>query len=99
MTRIQIVAMTGAALGAGAGLFSLGQAAAAGISPETAVPGLLAMAFSAIGVWGSIQLTKQATRFLRALLGAAIGGLVAVDLLFIPAGLLLAVAGFLVWRD
>ena len=98
MTLSQKITLAGVAWGTGAAVFSLGQAVAGGISPEAAVPGLLALVFSAVGAWGSSLISSNKSKSLRMLLACALGGLVSVDILYVPAAILVAAAALMVWR-
>lgn len=98
MGSTKTLALIGFLLGGGAGLFLLGKAVAIGsCSLESVIPGLLALAFATFGGWGRLraQSSKQA---IWALLGSALGGLIAVDLLYVPAAVFLALAAFSTWR-
>lgn len=91
-------ALLGASLGAAAGLLRLGQAAAGGLGFETALPGILAIVFALVGAWGA-YMVKKSSRGLRPLLGGALGGLIAIDIWFLPAAVLFVVVAVWAWRS
>jgi len=98
MDTVNKLVVAGAVLGGTAGIFLLGQGLGTSPSLEAVVPGLLSLAFAGLGVWGGVRAAADSKKGLRALIGAAIGGLLAADILFIPAALALLVAAFLAWQ-
>lgn len=95
MGTIQKLTIVGGALGSGAGLFLLGRGAAASLTLEGVVPGLLTLAFAAIGGWGGFLFADNPKAALRAVLGAVVGGLIIAGWRFFPAALPLLFAAYL----
>jgi len=98
MGNNQRLAILGTVLGCGAALFMLGQAMATEPTLVGMTMGILTLAFSGFGYWGGVLTARQSSRATRPLLGATIGGLVAADMLFIPAALAFAISAYLNWR-
>lgn len=94
MGTIQKLTLVGGLLGSGTGIFLLGRGAAVGLSLEGVVPGLLTLAFAAIGCWGGFLFADNPRQALRAVLGSVVGGMIIAGWYFLPAALPLLAAAY-----